>query len=435
LQLAVGSSSRQLKLFYRPAICQLLLPTKIPLLTRDSSDKSFMPRILNFPAFASGAVALLSAMWIVVPAPHPSIWLFSVAASEWSLWIAALALFAIVCALTARYCGGGGKVWILSLMFGIVALIISTYPLASVISIAREKNVSLSVKRYFSAVFPNEVQPENFKTYTFAQIDGVDLQLDVYAPTVESGNNGASVIVVHGGSWSGGRRDDFPQWNQWLAANGYTVFDIDYRLTQPNYLTATGDVKCAVRWVKNHAAEFKIAPERIALLGRSAGAHLALLAAYSADDSRIPASCNENQSSETVRAVVSFYAPIDLLWAFDNPANERVIDGKMTLSNFLGDSPHKSNEMREKYVLASPLSHISADTPPTLLIHGGQDQLVRSVNMTFLADKLTSAKVPHQTLLIPYAQHGFDYNFNGFGAQVVQPEILNFLRDNTKMKP
>ena len=392
-----------------------------------------MSRFLNFMAFASGAIALLSAMWIVIPAPHPSIWLFSVAASEWSLWIAALALCAIFCALASRYYGG--KFWLVSLIFGSVALIISLYPLLSVVSIAREKNVSLSFKRYFSAIFPNKIQPENFKTYTFAQIDGANLQLDIYAPTAETANNGASVIVVHGGSWNGGQRNDFPQWNQWLAANGYTVFDVDYRLTQPNYLSATGDVKCAVRWVKSHAAEFKIAPDRIALLGRSAGAHLALLAAYSADDARIPASCNENQSSEAVRAVVSFYAPIDLLWAFDNPANERVIDGKKTLSNFLGGSPHESNEMREKYVLTSPLSRISDKTPPTLLIHGGQDQLVRSVNMTFLDEKLIEANVPRQTLLIPYAQHGFDYNFNGFGAQIVQPEILKFLQDNTKMKP
>ncbi|MEJ7700346.1 MAG: alpha/beta hydrolase [Pyrinomonadaceae bacterium] len=91
-------------------------------------------------------------------------------------------------------------------------------------------------------------------------------------PMTNSAANGASVIVVHGGSWNGGERNDFPQWNRWLAVQGYTVFDIDYRVApQPNYLTATSDVKCAIRWIKNHAAEFEISPERIALLGRSAG--------------------------------------------------------------------------------------------------------------------------------------------------------------------
>ncbi len=391
-----------------------------------------MLRILNFTAFAGGAVALLSAVWIVVPAPHPSVWLFAVAASEWSLWLAMLALIAIIGALAARYFSSGGLIWFVSLVVGIAALAISLYPLLSVVSVAREKNVSLSLGRYFSAVTSSRTPIENFKTYTFARAGGADLQLDVYAPTVENANNGASVVVVHGGSWSGGGRSDFPEWNRWLAANGYTIFDVDYRLAPPpNYLTATGDVKCAVRWVKNHAAEFNVNPERIALLGRSAGAHLALLAAYSADDKSFPATCADNQPNEAVRAVVSFYAPADLLWAFDHPANEAVIDGKGTLAAFLGGSPHESNEMRDRYVSAAPLAHISLKTPPTFLIHGGQDQLVRDENMRFLDEKLNELKVPHETLLIRYAQHGFDYNFKGFGSQIVQPLLLDFLGANT----
>jgi dipeptidyl aminopeptidase/acylaminoacyl peptidase len=90
--------------------------------------------------------------------------------------------------------------------------------------------------------------------------------------------------------------------------------------------------------------------------------------------------------------------------------------------------------MRERYFLASPVAHVSAETPPTLLIHGGQDQLVRSENMTRLAARLKEANAPHKTLFIPYAQHGFDYNFNGFGAQIAQSVILDFLRENTQSK-
>jgi dipeptidyl aminopeptidase/acylaminoacyl peptidase len=88
--------------------------------------------------------------------------------------------------------------------------------------------------------------------------------------------------------------------------------------------------------------------------------------------------------------------------------------------------------MRERYILASPVSRVAADTPPTLLIHGGQDQLVRAENMNLLADKLKEAGVPHKTLFIPYAQHGFDYNFNGWGSQISESAILGFLGENTK---
>jgi acetyl esterase/lipase len=351
------------------------------------------------------------------------------------LWFGALALFGMFLGLIVHAANGKNKLEIVSLIIGSAAFIISLYPLCSTLPIALEQAVSFSIKRYFSGFNSSENQTQNFITYTFAQIDGKDLQMDVYSPTNETANNGASVIVVHGGSWNGGTRSDFPQWNEWLAQNGFTVFDVDYRLApQPNYLTATGDVKCAVAWVRKRAAKFKISPERIAVLGRSAGAHLALLAAYSADEARLPATCADKETSEDVRAVVSFYAPIDLLWGYDNPANRLVINGPATLARFLGGSPHESAEILERFILASPNAHVKKNTPPTLLIHGGQDQLVRSENMTRLAEKLKEASVPHKTLFIAYAQHGFDYNFNGFGSQISQAAILDFLHENTQAK-
>jgi acetyl esterase/lipase len=388
---------------------------------------SILPLLLNL-------VALLAVIWIIIPAPAYNIWLFSVAASEWSLWFGILALIGIICTLFFR----DANLRFASLAFGIIALFISLYPLFSVASTAREQNVSVSLRRYFSGLWKeNGSSKDNIKnltTHTFAQIDGKDLQLDVYSPTESAANNGASLIVIHGGSWNAGERSDFLQWNQMFATQGFTVFDIDYRLAQPNYLTATGDVKCAVKWVKENAEKFKISPDRIALLGRSAGAHLALLAAYSADDARLLASCSETNASENVRAVVSFYAPTDLLWAYDNPANQRVINGPQTLANFLGGSPHESDEMRQRYILASPVSYISTKTPATLLIHGGRDQLVRPENMNLLATKLKEANAPHKTIFIPYAQHGFDYNFNGWGAQTSEAAILKFLQRNTQQK-
>jgi len=378
------------------------------------------------------SVVLLAVIWIILPAPAYNIWLFSVVASEWSLWLSALALIGIICSLFIR----DGNLWIVSLTIGSIAFIISLYPLFSVVSTAHEQNVSLSLQRYFNGLWKENSSSrddrKNFTTYTFAKVDGHDLQLDVNLPVENTANNGASLIVIHGGSWSAGERNDFPQWNQFFAAEGFTVFDIDYRLAQPNYLIATGDVKCAVKWIKQNAAKFKISPDRIAILGRSAGGHLALLAAYSAGDTRLPASCSETEISEKVRAVVSLYAPTDLLWAYDNPANQRVIDGPQTLANFLGGSPYESVEMRERYILASPVSHVDSGTPPTLLVHGGQDQLVRPENRNLLANKLKESNAPHKTLFISYAQHGFDYNFNGFGAQIAESAILNFLRENTK---
>lgn len=381
--------------------------------------------------FILSLIVFFAAIWIVIPAPAYNIWLFSVAASEWSLWLGAIALIAIILSIYRIICGGG-EILIASLIFSIIALIISIYPFLSIWQLVNRENVSLSFGEYFSSLRSEDSFHDYISTHTFANAAGKNLQFSVYLPTIKNENNGASVVVIHGGSWKAGERNDFPQWNGWLAANGFTVFDIDYRLApQPNYLTATADVKCAVLQIKQRHEEFNISPERIALFGRSAGAHLALLAAYSADDSHLPPSCAANQQSENVRAVVSLYAPIDLLWAFDNTANEFVINGKEKLSDFLGGNPHESEEIRRRYILASPTTHVSADTPPTLLIHGGHDQLVRSENMEFLNTKLDKESISHKSVFIPYAQHGFDYNFHGWGSQITKDILLNFLQENT----
>ena len=373
-------------------------------------------------------------IWIIIPAPDYKIWLFSVAASEWSLWLGVLSIIVIV-GICISIPKSDGKLWIVSLIISSAALIISLYPLFSVLHLANEQNVSLSINEYFSGLSSDNSFNKDFTTNAFAHIEKQDLQFDVYTPQVKNENNGASVIVIHGGSWNAGERNDFPQWNKWLAANGFTVFDIDYRIApQPNYKTATADIKCAVLWVKEHAAEFNISPDRIALFGRSAGAHLALLATYSADDSRLPASCPATNQNEKVRAVVSFHAPVELLWAYDNPANELVINGKQLLADFLGGNPHESVEIRDRYDLATPTAHVSLTTSPTLLVHGGKDQLVRVENMQFLAQKLKANNVPHKTIFIPYAQHGFDYNFHGFGSQITKPVMLDFLHENTKKR-
>lgn len=392
--------------------------------------------MLSVVTLVLSLILFFSVIWIIVPAPSYYVWLFSVGVSEWSLWFGAAAtvtlLASLTFVLTTSGGSGGGKLWIVSLVISLVVLGISFYPFFSVRPLADEHHVALSFSEYFTGSFTNRFAAADFTTYEFGGDGGHELKLDFLPPQIENKNNGAAIIVVHGGGWNARERNDFPQWNRWLAAHGFAVFDIDYRLApQPNYLTATGDVKCAVRWIKWHAAKFNITPDRIALFGRSAGAHLALVAAYSSGDERLPPSCRPNDRNESARAVVSFYAPVELLWAYDHPANQSVLDGPQTLADFIGGSPHSSAALRERFELAAPTTHISAGTPPTLVVHGGRDQLVRKENLSFLAEKLKQNRVPHETLLIPYAQHGFDYNLHGWGSQITKSVMLDFLSAHT----
>lgn len=404
-----------------------------------------MRRILRTLALLSSLLALSATVWIVLPAPAYFLWLISVLASEWSLAFGALGVVGCLCSLLVRAVGGG-RLWLLPAGAGGLAVLIALYPLASGLRAAHANGVSLSLRQYVSgaASASDGDAAVSVTTYTFANVAGKSLQLDAYLPPAASANDSAGVIVVHGGAWHAGARSDFPQWNRWLVRQGFAVFDVDYRLApQPNWQTATGDVKCAVLWIKQHAAEFHVAPDRLALLGRSAGGHLVLLAAYTAADAQLPPSCTQTEGGTNagaaaaiagadVRAVVSFYGPTDLMWAYDNPANQRVLDGPATLSRFVGGDPYAAPDIRARFQLASPDTHVNAHTPPTLLIHGGHDQLVRLENMEILGAQLTAAGVPNRRVFVGYAQHGFDYNFNGWGAQIVRPVLLDFLRANTQ---
>jgi len=379
-------------------------------------------KALLIAAFLCGGLATLFTMWIVVPAPSFTLFQVAVGASEWSLWFGAAGLAGAGLSLLARAAGSRRAAWV-ALSPGVLAVGLSLIPPFAGWRVARENDIALSPGQYFFGSPDNRSASVERTTETFATVEGQTLKLDVYLPGSKETTLRAAVIVVHGGSWSAGERSDYPLWNEWLAGQGYAVFDVDYRLApQPNWQTATGDVKCAVGWVKANAGKFAVDPARVALLGRSAGGHLALLAAYSTNESALPPSCAAPDAS--VRAVVSLYAPTDLKWGYEHPANRRVLDGPGKIRDFTGGTPASAPETIR---LASATTHVKAQSPPTLLFHGGRDQLVSDRHMTLLTERLSQHNVPHRALLIPYAQHAFDYNFDGWGSQLARPIILDFL--------
>ncbi|GAC1403129.1 MAG: hypothetical protein NVSMB56_18110 [Pyrinomonadaceae bacterium] len=391
--------------------------------------------LLNAIALLCALLPLFAALWIVLPAPFYRLWLVSVAASEWGFWLA-LMTFLGVGVLAFQY----RVSLIVALAASVLTIGLALVPYLQSRNVARANKVELSLQRYFggfvSRITGDNSPKVNKQTVTYTVVDLQPLQLDIYRTDSDKNSKPKpALIVIHGGYWMAGERSDFPQWDEWFARHNFVVFDIDYRLApQPNWQASIGDVKCAIAWVKRHAPEFDVDANRIALFGRSAGGHLALLAAYSPAEPRLAPSCDTEGVDTNVRAVIAFYAPTDLIWGYDNPFS-RIIDNRLRLRNYLGGD---SDTARDTFALMSPISyvgspdsaipHVTSKPPPTLLFHGGRDQLVNPEHMPRLAAILDAAHVAHREISIPYGQQGLDYNFYGWGSQIAQPVILDFLR-------
>jgi acetyl esterase/lipase len=289
---------------------------------------------------------------------------------------------------------------------------------------ARGLDVPLSLAEYLEhGTRWNVGAPVSERTVSYGHAqDGTKLELDVWQ--TGKGRTGAlrpAVVLVHGGAWTEGSRSNLPGWNRWLNSLGYEVFDIEYRMPPPaRWLDEVADVKSAIGWVAASAAEYHVDPSRISVMGSSAGANLALLAAYSMGDPRLPASTNV--APVEVRSVVNLYGPTDLLLLHENTPHPVYIHAK--LEAYLGGGPE---EFPERYRLVSPLSHVGSRVPPTLTLTGTSDRLVPAEHGRVLDAALARAGVTHGLYLLPATDHAFDVNFGGLATQIARAKIADFL--------
>jgi acetyl esterase/lipase len=196
------------------------------------------------------------------------------------------------------------------------------------------------------------------------------------------------------------------------------VFDIDYRLTPPpSWQDAPADVRCAVGWVKENAARYGVDPDQVALMGRSAGGHLALLSAYTQGSGPTPGCDARNLQDTGVAAVAAFYPPTDL--------------ARLSSLGYLGDMDWflggSQDAVPERYRHLSPVSRVDPCDPPTFLVHGGDDQIVPPRESELLAERLREAGVPYRLVKLPWANHTFDFFWGGWNSQITRSTLQRFL--------
>ena len=396
-----------------------------------NTNSALVRRLLSTATLCWSGAALLCSLQIMLPPRTFTLWLFTVFAKESSLLVTAFAFLGLVLATLVGLFGAPKRAAVAATL-SVVAIALSLMPVAQAWKTASAEGVSLSLSEQLAD--PSPAAKRSPETITYAHPGGDQLKLDVWQPSREidsvAGSKGRpAVVVVHGGGWGAGLRSTTPQWDIWLAETGYGVVDIDdRRAPPPRWQDAPGDVKCAVGWVKKNADRYDVDPDRVALVGFSAGGHLALLSAYNKDNGLLPPSCDVKDTG--VSAVAAFYPPTDLkrLYSMEWPWSSPNVVGLSSTRRFLGGTP---TTHPERYRVSSPINHVDPDDPPTFLVHGGADRLVPLEQSELLAKRLQETGAPYRLVVLPWANHSFDHAFNfswnGWGSQIARSTLTEFL--------
>lgn len=228
----------------------------------------------------------------------------------------------------------------------------------------------------------------------YGQADGVSLKLDACVP--DGDGPFPAVILVHGGGWmNGDKKTNCAALFAPLSQAGIAWFSVNYRLApQYRYPACVEDVETAIRWVKAHAAEYRIDPKRVALLGESAGGHIVQMVAVRATTADAPTH---------LAALVPFYAPCD------NVADSVRRGGpSKSMQALLGVGEKIDRAAERKLWEISPLNFVHTQLPPCLLVHGTADKSVPYEQSVQWQARLRSLNVPCELITIENGPHVMD---------------------------
>jgi len=245
-------------------------------------------------------------------------------------------------------------------------------------------------------------------------------KLDLYLPKT-SGEKRPVVVWVHGGAWTKGSKDQTPALP--VLAAGVVVASINYRYSQHAPFPAQiQDCQAAIRWLKGHAKTYRIDPDRIAVWGSSAGGHLVSLLG-TASDSRAWEPIGEYRDlSPRVICVIDWFGPTDFTLLGEVAARENPIAALIGPTN---------GDLREKLAAASPVTYVSEDDPPFLIMQGDKDPLVPAGQSQRLHERLREANVPSRLEIIAGAGHGGAQ----FTDQARRTMIREFLQQHLQVSP
>jgi len=263
--------------------------------------------------------------------------------------------------------------------------------------------------------FPTDIRVERNVAFL---ADDRKARADLYFPLVmPTDKKLPAVLIIHGGGWATGHRDEKREINigSTLARHGYAAMSIDYILSDRNqavWPTNLWDCKTAVRWLRKNAESLGIDPDRIGVIGGSAGGHLAAMVTLTTPADGLDPKEPYGEFSSTVSCGVDLYGIADLPTYHD--------------ASMLGQTFVKAPEL---YRLASPVTYVRSNSPPMLIIHGTADTTVNVKQSELFANVLQKAGAQHELLLISGAQHTFDLQPK---QRDLRPVVLGFFDQHFK---
>lgn len=246
------------------------------------------------------------------------------------------------------------------------------------------------------------------------------LLLDIYVPQDAKNDDVANtegqaekpralplVVWIHGGAWRAGNKKFCPALR--FTKRGYVAASISYRLSHEAIFPAQiEDCKAAIRWLRANAAKYSIDPERIGVWGSSAGGHLVALLGTSGDIEELEKQHGDLNQSSRVQAVCDFFGPTDFLrMDQDSLPNSRLVhDDPGSPESLLVGAPIQENA--DKVARANPITYVSKDDPPFLIVHGDQDPLVPWQQSKYLFEAMQKTGLKDVKFhLVKGAGHGF----------------------------
>ncbi len=254
----------------------------------------------------------------------------------------------------------------------------------------------------------------------YAGTDDPRQRLDLYLPEVPRTNRLPTVVFIHGGAWKGGdRRQGANVLSPFLRDGQYAGASIGYRLTDTaRWPAQIHDCKAAVRWLRAHAGEYGLDPERLAVWGSSAGGHLVAMLGVSGGvaelEGRLGAYTNV---SSRVTCVVDFFGPTDF---------GAILEAPSTMKHGAADSPEglliggRIVDLVQAARAASPISYVTADDPPFLIAHGTRDQTVPFDQSVRFVRALQAAGVGTAPLFIRVEGGGHGFRSSELTARIGQ---------------